>query len=264
MKPLGAILLIGLPLLGKAQLESATRLVLTGPDPEQRQVEGLAYPSSGDAAVSVDAARNQASTFVEVDGSAVLEGDLSPAPSEYTAGMVVTMVLTQSNSGAATVNLNGLGPRSLLKHGRLPLDSADLAPGVPVRMAYDGEAFRVLSSTYLPCRKGYSIGAREYCIEDSSRADTTFLAALQLCRSKDARLCTYAEWVHACQSNPGFIGTVLDYEWVDSAANNANGAKLVGNGGDGTPGSPVGINCGHGGQASISNGRGRYRCCTHR
>ncbi len=264
MKPLGAILLIALPFTGQAQLESATRLVLTGSAPEQRQVEGLAYPVSADAAVSVDAARNQATSFVEVNGSAVLEGDLSPAPSAYTAGMLVTMVLTESNSAAATVSLNGLGPRLLLKHGGLPLDSADLVPGVPVRMAYDGQAFRVLSSTYLPCRQGYSIGAREFCIEDSAQADTTFLAALQHCRSKDARLCTFAEWVHTCQSNPGFIGTVLDYEWVDSAANNANGAKLVGNGGDGTAGSPVGINCGHGGQASISNGRGRFRCCTHR
>lgn len=253
-----------LPLALQAQWDVPTSVQLVGTAPSDRQVIGLAEPITPGAMVSVDAARNSVVSFATVSGGLLLQGNLTPAPSSYAVGMLVTVMPTAVNLPAAQVDLNGLGAKSILKSGGLALDSADLVPGVPARMIYDGQVFHLIGNTYLNCPKGFHIGGREFCIEDSSRADTGWYPANKVCRDMDARLCTFAEWVFACRRDPAFLPTVLDYEWVDSAANNTNGAKRVGNGDDGTGTGEVSIACEHGGQASASTGNQRFRCCRHR
>lgn len=238
-------------------------LVLDGADPSDRQLLGLGDPVSGDAAASVDAVRAGAMSYAAATGTDVLSAQLVPAPDAYITGMTVTLVPMSTNNANVQVDLNGLGPRDLIKTGDLPLDSADLPTGMPARMIYDGSRFRLLSSATLPCHSGFSIGSREYCIEDSSHAAITFYDAVVTCTGRGARLCSYSEWVYACLKQPGFIGTVLDYEWVDDAANHTDAAKLVGNGGTGSVGGPMGIDCKHG-ALSQPIGSYRYRCCTHR
>ncbi len=247
-----------------AQWEVPVPIVLNGAQAADRQVVGLADPASSTAAVSVDAARNSVTTYTVTTGGGLMQGDLNPAPAAYTAGMMVTIVPATANDSAAQVDLNGLGARAVMKAGGLPLDSADLFAGSPARLVYDGQVFHLMGSTYLPCPAGYHVGGREFCIEDSARADTGWYVAQRICRDLDARLCTFGEWVFACRSNPNFIGTVLDYEWVDSAANNTNGVKRVGNGGDGSAEGTIGIDCGHGGQAAADTATERFRCCRHR
>lgn len=247
-----------------AQLELPVPLTMTSSDGSQRQVIGLAYPLTTDAAVSVDAARFNAVKHASVSGQLQLVGNLSPAPSGYAAGMIVNAIPDSVNTWDATLDLNGLGSRPLLKSDGTPIDSADLRPGVPIRLLYDGFGFRVISSILMPCPEGYIEGGREYCIESESRSDTTFYGSVGICRKSGARLCSMAEWVHACTSNAWFIGTVMNHEWVDSAANNTNGAKRVGNGGDGTPDGEVGIDCLHGSWAAYPTGISRFRCCKSR
>ena len=264
MRTTAIILSVVLASAVHAQWEVPVPIVLNGAQPADRQVRGLADPASSTAAVSVDAARNSVTTYTTTTGGVLMQGALAPAPASYTAGMLITIVPATANDSAAQVDLNNLGARNVLKSGGLALDSADLMPGIPARLIYDGTNFHLLGNTYIPCPAGYHVGGREFCIEDSVRADTGWYAAQRICRDLDARLCTFGEWVFACRSNPSFIGTVLDYEWVDSAANNTNGVKRVGNGGDGTLEGTIGINCGHGGQAAADTGSERFRCCRHR
>lgn len=247
-----------------AQWEVPVRIQLEGATDGDRQVSGLAAPTVPDAAVSVNASRGSTTTFTTVVGSDVLTGDLLPAPSAYSPGMIVTVVPTETNQDSVMLDLNGLGPRLITSRSGLPLNNADLPAGMPARLIYDGETFRLLSALLLPCPSGFYAAGREYCIETESRPDTSFYGSLQVCRSNGTRLCTMGEWVNACLSNPAFLGTVLNFEWVDSAANNGDGAKRVGNGGDGTAGGATGINCLHGGSVAYSTGIARIRCCANR
>lgn len=246
-----------------AQWSVPDRIILDGDTEEKRQVTGLSDPLSTDAAASVEAVRSGATTLAYTNGGALLQGDLAPAPQGYSPGMVVTVIPSSANHAGAMIELNNLGAREIVKAGGIPLDSADLFPGSPARFIYDGTRFRLLGSTALPCRTGYQVGGHEYCIADSSMSDLPFYEAIVECSERGARLCSYSEWLHACLSDPGFIGTVLDYEWVDDAANSTNGAKRVGNGGDGLAGTIPGIDCKHGGTTSPNTSH-RYRCCTHR
>jgi len=237
-------------------------VVLNGSLPEHRQVTGLSDPVDSSAAVSMAAARDNATTYATAAGTSVLEVALNPAPTAYTAGMVLHLLPLEANSTAAQVNVNGLGPVPILKQGGLPLDSADLFPGIPARMVFDGSSFLLLGSTYLPCRSGFSAVAREFCIEDSSRTAVNFYTAAANCTAMGARLCTFSEWTHACRVIPGFMNTVPSFEWVDHAANNATDAKRVGQGSDGSN-NPESSGCTYGGTSAPTN-TARYRCCTNR
>jgi len=260
------VLALLMPMLGAlcvhGQWDVPVPVVLNGSTAQQRQVLGLADPVDSSSAVSMAAARDNAATYALATGHMVLIADLVPAPSAYSAGMVVHLLPQQANGPGAQLDLNGLGPRPLAKQGGLPLDSADLFPGIPVRLVYDGTVFMLLGSTYLPCRSGFRAVAREFCIEDSSRAAVNFYNAVQACTLMGARLCTFSEWTHACRSIPDFMGTVPSYEWVDSAANSATDAKRVGQGSDGST-NPESAGCTYGGTSSPTN-TARYRCCTDR
>ncbi|HRD51407.1 MAG TPA: hypothetical protein PKY96_02045 [Flavobacteriales bacterium] len=257
-------MLASLALHGAAQWDVPVRIELDGAEEPKRQVIGLAPPLAPDAAVSVDASRNSSTTFTSVAGSAVFTGTLVPPPAGYAPGMILSIVPSQTNEHGVLLDLNGLGPRPIINRSGLPVDSAALPVGKPARLMYDGQAFRVLSSLLVPCPAGYATAGREYCIESVPNPDTTFYGAVYVCRMKGARLCTMGEWVNACLANPAFIGTVLSHEWVDSAANNNDGAKRVGGPGDGISGGATGIDCLFGGWASYNAGSSRFRCCTNR
>lgn len=246
-----------------AQLQVPVAIELTGAEPADRQVTGLADPLSSDAGVSLDAARASATTFATASGTDPLIAALTPAPTGYTAGMSIVIVPQQANAAGASLDLNGLGAVPMVKLGGLPLDSADLTVGLPHRLVYDGQRFQLITSAYRPCPAGYRIGAREYCIADSSREALTFIQANAFCADAGARLCTFAEWIQACVSEPSFLGTVLDFEWVDHAANHIGNAKRVGKGSDGQTGDDMGIGCMNGSHAD-PNTPTRFRCCVSR
>jgi len=213
-------------------------------------------------AVSLDAARRESFSTTFVTGSSTLLGSLTPAPGGYFPGMMVTIVPTSINVDGATLDLNGLGPRPIVKTGGTPLSFGDLRPQVPARLVFDGDSFQLVSATGLPCTAGFHTINRGYCIAESSFEATSFFNAANTCSDLGARLCTISEWSHACRTVQSFFATVVEAEWVDHAANNNTGAKLVGHGIDGGAGGP-GSGCEYGGQ-DASNNNHRFRCCANR
>ena len=71
-------------------------------------------------------------------------------------------------------------------------------------------------------------------------------------------MCGFQEWIQGCLKLPGFVATVSDYEWVDSAANYTNMAKNMG----WTDTSVVG-DC-HAGNRQLTTAKFRSRCCYDR
>ena len=245
-----------------AQLEVPGPIVLEGATPEQRQILGLADPQTLDAAISLGALRASTVSYTQLQGTADLTGTLVPAPDAYTIGLIVTALTAEANLPDPTLDLNGLGQRPIVKQGGLPLDSADLLPGIPVRLVYDGAQFQLISSGALPCPSGLVAVGREYCVATHPNNAVTFFEANRACAVKGTRLCTLSEWAHACYTIPAFLGTVTTAEWVDHAANDNSGAKLVGAGNNGQDDVP-GTGC-HFGAQSPPYTPYRYRCCSHR
>ncbi|MBY0424258.1 MAG: hypothetical protein K2Q22_01365, partial [Cytophagales bacterium] len=67
--------------------------------------------------------------------------------SSVVPGMGITFFSNQSINGAATLNMNGTGPRSIVKNGSSPLTSGDILTGQAVSVMFDGTNYQLLSPT---------------------------------------------------------------------------------------------------------------------
>ncbi|MEO8590189.1 MAG: hypothetical protein ABI432_12520 [Flavobacteriales bacterium] len=258
MRPILCALFALMGFASTAQLDVPARIVLDGQDPVDRQVTGLANPVSEDAGMSLEAVRSGTTSTAYSSGSSILQATLEPPLAAYGTGLIITLIPDMPNSPGAQLDLNGLGPRPLVKWGGTPLDSADLIAGSPTRLIYDGGAFQVVGEVTFPCPGGFSAVTNNVCVMDSSLVAATFYVATTTCAAMNARLCSFSEWARACRSQPGFLPTVLQLEWVDDAANSTYDAKQVGQ-------SIVTLEFGcEFGAESNPLELGRYRCCKNR
>ena len=79
---------------------------------------------------------------------------LSPVPASYTTGMVIQFKANTANTGAATLNVNSLGAKTIVKDYNLTLANNDILANQLVSVIYDGTNFQLLS----PVQKKYSSG----------------------------------------------------------------------------------------------------------
>lgn len=99
-------------------------------------------------------ARNEYATLGQVQDAAAVWGGtaggtanaltlaLSPAIAAYTAGMTIRFISSAANTGAATVNVNGVGAVAINKgDGSVALASGDIPSGHIVTITHDGTRF---------------------------------------------------------------------------------------------------------------------------
>jgi hypothetical protein len=72
---------------------------------------------------------------------------LSPAPTAYYAGMTVRFKANTANTGAATLNVNGLGAKTIKKNHDQDLADGDIESGQIVEVVYDGTNFQMQSQS---------------------------------------------------------------------------------------------------------------------
>jgi hypothetical protein len=94
---------------------------------------------------------------------------LSPAPASYTAGMVVNFKANTISTGAATLNVNALGAKTIVKSYNLPLVNGDIKANQIVSVIYDGTNFQLLSPVTVP---NYSSGVTTKNLADASGSQT--------------------------------------------------------------------------------------------
>lgn len=70
---------------------------------------------------------------------------LSPVPAAYTTGMVVNFKANTANTGAATLNVNSLGAKTIKKLNDQDLANNDIESGQIVQVVYDGTNFQMQS-----------------------------------------------------------------------------------------------------------------------
>ena len=89
----------------------------------------------------------QASTtkLVTVTGTDTITGTLSPALTAYTAGQMFYFVAGGANTGAVTLNIDGLGARNMTRHGSIALVAGDILSGEVCVVVYDGTRFQLLN-----------------------------------------------------------------------------------------------------------------------
>lgn len=87
--------------------------------------------------------RGQQTYAVAAGTTNALTVSLTPPLAEYKAGEVLTVKISATNTGAATLNVNGLGVKSILRGDGAPLQAGDLVAGQLASIQYDGTAWQV-------------------------------------------------------------------------------------------------------------------------
>jgi hypothetical protein len=70
---------------------------------------------------------------------------VTPTPNDYDAGDTYTFKADVGNTGAATLNVNSLGAKTIKKFGTLDLENGDITAGQIVTVKYDGTNFQIAS-----------------------------------------------------------------------------------------------------------------------
>jgi hypothetical protein len=90
-----------------------------------------------------------ATTIATVTGTDTLTGTLTPAIAAYATGNLFSFVAVATNTGAATINLNGLGAKSITKQGTTALSAGDILSGQVHLIEYDGTRFQLINPNTL-------------------------------------------------------------------------------------------------------------------
>lgn len=70
---------------------------------------------------------------------------LTPAPAALTAGMKVAVKIANPNTGASTLNVNGLGAVSIIKQTGAALTGGEMLAGAICEFDYNGSAFQLVA-----------------------------------------------------------------------------------------------------------------------
>jgi len=110
---------------------------------------GFRHTNVDDAAARTDYARAdqvQDSTFTtltSVSGTDTITASAPIGLAAYATGQEFRLVSAGANTGAVTLDINGLGAKAVTKRGTTALVAGDIASGEVVRVVYDGTRFQI-------------------------------------------------------------------------------------------------------------------------
>ena len=109
--------------------------------------ESYADPFVPDTSLVAPVIQNNTFAYADSTGSAnAYIVSYTPAPTAYVAGQKFFFKANFQNTGAATLNVNGLGAKTIKKlDGATNLASTDIASGAMVEVLYDGTNFQLTS-----------------------------------------------------------------------------------------------------------------------
>jgi hypothetical protein len=87
-----------------------------------------------------EGAKNQTKVLGSVAGTNTVTGAMSPSLDAYAAGMIVVFTPANTNTGAATLNIDSLGALDIQKSSASALIAGDLVVGVPAVLVLDSGA----------------------------------------------------------------------------------------------------------------------------
>lgn len=112
-------------------------------------------PSGSNKFVTQSGSQNSAEIYGEdAGGDDTYEVTLVPALTAYQSGQTFRFKATTANTGAATLNVNGLGAKTIKKGANRDLETGDILANQVVEVSYDGTNMQLLST---PSNPMYSV-----------------------------------------------------------------------------------------------------------
>jgi len=94
--------------------------------------------------------QNSSLTFLSsVAGTNTIVGTLTPAITAYQAGQMFSFISAGANTGAVTLNVNGVGAKAVTKLGSTALAAGDITANAIIIVQYDGTEFQLVAPAAL-------------------------------------------------------------------------------------------------------------------
>lgn len=207
-----------------AQVRVDKPVVFTGSSPAQRQVEGLGPAAGDDALIDLAGARSGSYQWgVACGTSNAITLTLDPPCSAYTTGLQVRFLPARISGGPVTLNVDGLGPRRLYRSDGLPPVLGQLQPGRITEITYVDTAFFLNTRASKACPDGFLQANSEFCLQRNDTTSMSVYSATRWCTERGAQLCTWDQYIHACQALQSQLeGLFDDWEWIDDTADHTH------------------------------------------
>jgi hypothetical protein len=109
------------------------------------KITGLGAGTAATDAVRLGQLQNfSTSTLITVAGTDTITGTVSPSLTAYTAGQIFSFVVGTTNTGAVTLNIDGLGAKAVTRTGAIALVAGGMVTGQVALVEYDGTRFQLL------------------------------------------------------------------------------------------------------------------------
>ena len=109
------------------------------------KITNLAAGTVASDAARLDQVQGGAATFITVTGADTLTGTVVPALSAYATGNQFSFLVANTNTGAVTINVDGIGTKAITRTGTTPLVAGDMVAGQAVEIIYDGTRFQLVN-----------------------------------------------------------------------------------------------------------------------
>jgi hypothetical protein len=109
------------------------------------KITGLGAATVGTDAVQYGQIQSNTDKLVTVSGTDTLTGSVTPALTAYAAGNLFSFVVANTNTGAVTINIDGVGSKAITRTGSTALVAGDMVAGQVALIEYDGTRFQLLN-----------------------------------------------------------------------------------------------------------------------
>jgi hypothetical protein len=110
------------------------------------KITGLGAATVGTDAVRYSQIQSNTDKLVTVSGTDTLTGSVTPALTAYAAGNLFSFVVANTNTTAVTINIDGVGSKSITRTGSTALVAGDMVAGQVALIEYDGTRFQLLNA----------------------------------------------------------------------------------------------------------------------
>jgi uncharacterized protein YjbI with pentapeptide repeats len=110
------------------------------------KITGLASGTVASDAANLGQVQSTAAKLITISGTDTITGTMSPTLTAYAAGQLFYFVAGAANTGAVTLNVDGLGAKSVTRDGSSALAAGDINSGEMVVVIYDGTRFQMINA----------------------------------------------------------------------------------------------------------------------
>lgn len=110
------------------------------------KITGVGPGTAATDGANLSQAQSTATKLLSVSGTDTITASGSPTVAAYATGASYYFSPANTNTGAATINIDSLGAKSITKNGTTALAAGDLTSGRIAVMVYDGTQFQLVSA----------------------------------------------------------------------------------------------------------------------